>query len=228
MVDRIKQVMEYEQMSPASFADAIEINRSSLTHIFTGRNQPSLDVARKILKAFPEVRTEWLIMGVGQMLQDVSQQQTLPDPEVTTVDNMQQTDLFSGMDESPRKPHKVETEPVVKTETVSAPIVDIPAVSVAPEVLKSETPKVVVEEKVSVKTVAPAIPEINQPVLETENVIPEETSVTSRARNAKMAESHNSTPNTKRDRISNSQGDKKIAKIIFFYEDKSYDIYIPN
>ena len=47
MVDRIRKVMEYYQMSPTNFADTIDINRSSLTHIFSGRNQPSLDVAKK-------------------------------------------------------------------------------------------------------------------------------------------------------------------------------------
>ena len=90
MVDRIKQVMEYEQMSPTAFADKININRSSLTHIFSGRNQPSLDVAKKILTAFPEISTEWLIMGMGEMLQPVPEveEKTVT---VKTVDNMQQT-----------------------------------------------------------------------------------------------------------------------------------------
>ena len=89
-------------MSPTAFADTIDINRSSLTHIFSGRNQPSLDVAKKILTAFPEISTEWLIMGVGNMLQNVpAQKPVLPDDipvSVSTVDNMQQTDLFSAME----------------------------------------------------------------------------------------------------------------------------------
>ena len=70
MVDRIKQIIEYVQMSPTAFADTIGINRSSLAHIFSGRNQPSLDVAKKILTSFPEISTEWLIMGVGLMIKD--------------------------------------------------------------------------------------------------------------------------------------------------------------
>lgn len=184
MVDRIKQVMEHEQLSPASFADAIDINRSSLTHIFTGRNQPSLDIARKILKAFPEIRTEWLIMGVGNMLQEVP---AVTEASVDIVDSVRQTDLFSSAEVA-------NTEPSSKTETV--------------------------------------------PIREDENLtsgdtgvldkIPEENAVSSRARVNRVSESHIPNQNTKREKIINSQGDKKIVKIVFFYEDKSFDVYIPN
>jgi transcriptional regulator with XRE-family HTH domain len=68
MVDRIKQILEFYRLSPASFAEQIGINRSNLTHLFSGRNQPSLDFAKKILHSYPEIKTEWLIMGVGEML----------------------------------------------------------------------------------------------------------------------------------------------------------------
>jgi transcriptional regulator with XRE-family HTH domain len=70
MVDRIKQIMEFYELTPASFAEQIGINRSNLTHLFSGRNQPSLDLAKKILHYYPEIKTEWLIMGVGEMLRN--------------------------------------------------------------------------------------------------------------------------------------------------------------
>ena len=67
MVDRIKQIMEMCDATPAQFATELGINRSNLTHVFSGRNQPSLDLTRKILETFPEVKAEWLIMGTGPM-----------------------------------------------------------------------------------------------------------------------------------------------------------------
>jgi DNA-binding XRE family transcriptional regulator len=70
MVDRIKKIMEYYKYSPASFSERIGINRSNLTHLFSGRNQPSLELAKKILHYFPDIKTEWLIMGVGDMFRD--------------------------------------------------------------------------------------------------------------------------------------------------------------
>ena len=45
---------------------------------------------------------------------------------------------------------------------------------------------------------------------------------------AKIQDSHIPVRESKREKISNSQADKKIAKIIFFYDDKSFDVYTPN
>lgn len=201
MVDRIKQVMNYEQMSPTAFADAIDINRSSLTHIFSGRNQPSLDVAKKILSAFPEISTEWLIMGVGSMFsKEIKSQISAAVPvSVSTVDNMQQTDLFSDVEMSNML--STPTVPTIKVESVSPEVVDLPAENGM---------------KIDEEPIVEMVP----------NVVPE--SVPQTRTRAKISESHNSGRESKRERISNSQGDKKISKIIFFYEDRSFEIYTPN
>jgi hypothetical protein len=59
--------MEYYKLSPASFSEQIGINRSNLTHLFSERNQPRIEKKKKILHSYPDIRTEWLIMGVGEM-----------------------------------------------------------------------------------------------------------------------------------------------------------------
>ncbi len=90
MIDRIKQVMEFSGLSPAQFATELGINRSNLTHLFSGRNQPSLDFIRKILIRFPQVKTEWLMMGMGSMLKDESEK--IP---VQNIFETNEPDLFS-------------------------------------------------------------------------------------------------------------------------------------
>ncbi|MDR2979140.1 MAG: helix-turn-helix domain-containing protein [Bacteroidales bacterium] len=67
MTDRIKAVQDYLGLSTAQFADKIGLNRSNLTHIYSGRNQPSLDVTKKILNTVKEINPEWLVMGNGEM-----------------------------------------------------------------------------------------------------------------------------------------------------------------
>ena len=37
-------------------------------HILTGRNKPSLDFVSKILTSYPELNSDWLLFGKGQML----------------------------------------------------------------------------------------------------------------------------------------------------------------
>ncbi len=62
---RLKKVMDYYQLSAAAFADKIGVQRSSISHLLSGRNKPSLDFVLKVLDAFNEVELYWLLNGKG-------------------------------------------------------------------------------------------------------------------------------------------------------------------
>jgi transcriptional regulator with XRE-family HTH domain len=68
MVERILLVLKVKNLSPSKFADEIGIQRSSMSHIMSGRNMPSLDLVMKIMNKYPDINPEWLVMGVGQMM----------------------------------------------------------------------------------------------------------------------------------------------------------------
>ena len=63
--DRLKILMDYYELTPSSLADMIEVQRSSISHLLSGRNKPSLDFVMKILETFPEVDLYWFVNGVG-------------------------------------------------------------------------------------------------------------------------------------------------------------------
>ncbi|MDR1601471.1 MAG: helix-turn-helix domain-containing protein [Tannerella sp.] len=67
MKDRIIQLMETEGFSPSKFADEIGIQRAVISHITTGRNEPSKDVIIKILERFPDISPDWLLLGKDDM-----------------------------------------------------------------------------------------------------------------------------------------------------------------
>jgi transcriptional regulator with XRE-family HTH domain len=71
MEDRLLKLLDTEQLSSAKFADAIGVQRSSVSHILSGRNKPSFDFLQKTLKAFPMLNAEWLILGEGDMYEGV-------------------------------------------------------------------------------------------------------------------------------------------------------------
>lgn len=62
---RLQIVMEYYSESASSFAEKIDVQRSSISHILSGRNKPSLEFILKILSSFPEVELYWLLNGKG-------------------------------------------------------------------------------------------------------------------------------------------------------------------
>ncbi len=67
MKDRIIQLLNSEGLSASKFADIIGVQRSSMSHILSGRNNPSLDFIQKIMRSFPHVSGDWLISGSGEM-----------------------------------------------------------------------------------------------------------------------------------------------------------------
>lgn len=63
--NRIKKVMDFHELSATLFADKIGVQRSSISHILSGRNKPSLDFVLKITSEFNDVDMEWLVNGKG-------------------------------------------------------------------------------------------------------------------------------------------------------------------
>ena len=61
--DRIRLIMKVNELNASAFADIIDVNKSSISHVLSGRNRPSLDFLEKIISHFPNVNASWLITG---------------------------------------------------------------------------------------------------------------------------------------------------------------------
>jgi transcriptional regulator with XRE-family HTH domain len=59
--DKIKQILIDKNLTPSYFADEIGVQRSSISHILSGRNRPSFDIIQKIIRRFPELGYEWIM-----------------------------------------------------------------------------------------------------------------------------------------------------------------------
>ena len=75
--NRLKKLMEHHQLSASTFADKIGVQRSSISHILSGRNKPSLDFILKVTSEFKDVDLYWLLNGTG----------VFPKPEVSKEKN---------------------------------------------------------------------------------------------------------------------------------------------
>ena len=64
-IKRLEIILDYYALSASGFADKISVQRSSLSHLLSGRNKPSLDFIMKILEVFPEVDLYWIMNGKG-------------------------------------------------------------------------------------------------------------------------------------------------------------------
>lgn len=92
--ERITKVLEYSGFSASEFADEIDVQRSSISHIISGRNKPSLEFVTKIKNRFPELSWDWIILGTGEMKQTDS-----PFPISEKQEENSTPDLFTLIDE---------------------------------------------------------------------------------------------------------------------------------
>ena len=68
VINRLERTMANHNLSAASFATKIGVQRSAISHILSGRNKPSLDFLMKVYESFDEVALEWLILGTTTSL----------------------------------------------------------------------------------------------------------------------------------------------------------------
>lgn len=64
-IKRLEAVLDYYSLNAATFADKIGVQRSSLSHLLSGRNKPSLDFVLKIIEEFPDIDLYWILLGKG-------------------------------------------------------------------------------------------------------------------------------------------------------------------
>ena len=100
MIDRIQLILKSKNLSSSQFADEIQVQRSSVSHILTGRNKPSLDFVSKILTSYPEINSDWLLFDKGQMIKKQEQFQKTP-----KIDEKPEID---------EKPKKLDKSPILQ------------------------------------------------------------------------------------------------------------------
>lgn len=115
MKERILKVMETEGYSQAQFAAEIGIQRAAMSHIISGRNNPSLDVLLKILRRFPSVSTDWLLFGNGPMTKSAQPAEPAENTTVPTDSNVAFADSIASSLVHQEKERVVTVEKPTKT-----------------------------------------------------------------------------------------------------------------
>jgi transcriptional regulator with XRE-family HTH domain len=100
-IKRLEIILDYYNLSASAFADKINVQRSSLSHLLSGRNKPSLDFIIKVIEVFPEVDLYWILNGKGSFPKSENVVPTILEMEnkstsISNKDNInQEIDLFS-------------------------------------------------------------------------------------------------------------------------------------
>jgi transcriptional regulator with XRE-family HTH domain len=93
-VKRLEIIFDYYGLTASLFADKINVQRSSISHLLSGRNKPSLDFILKVLESFPEVELLWLLNGKGSFPKE--ENSSLEKIAITSKEKViQENNLFS-------------------------------------------------------------------------------------------------------------------------------------
>lgn len=61
--ERVRMIINSQNLTASAFADKIGVQRSNVSHVLSGRNKPSFEFIEKLLLAFPNVSSDWLLLG---------------------------------------------------------------------------------------------------------------------------------------------------------------------
>lgn len=117
MKDRIRQLMEQENLTPSKFADMLQINRAIISHILNGRNNPSLDVIMKIISHRNDINPEWLLTGEGPMYKNGREKNAA----VKEPDLFHQNEAYASHDAQQSKERKENT---FKSDTIHEQLIE--------------------------------------------------------------------------------------------------------
>ena len=93
--ERIESVMSSLGLNARQFAAEIHVQPGTISNMMAGRNNPSLEVMKRIMERYPTLNPEWLIAGRGEMWRTEPGKEPglfdaqAPDPKNKTVRTVQ-------------------------------------------------------------------------------------------------------------------------------------------
>lgn len=124
MKEKLRILMQNEKLSASRLADILEIKPAGVSHILSGRNNPSFELICKIVNRFPQINPYWLLGDSEQMYNvkpDTSLQTDVQNG--TSEDGGALVNLFDSVEQSARPIAGQTSEPTTKPMTEISHIV---------------------------------------------------------------------------------------------------------
>lgn len=145
MIDRIHLILKTKNLTPTLFADSIGIQRSGLSHLLSGRNNPSLDFIQKVLTRYPDIEPDWLLFGKGSMYRSSNISPSASEMKEEPIEKSAQTGLL--FDFSDLEPATIANKPQAISSPALSSMESTPSNEQQPqpfvhEVLSTQNPEI--------------------------------------------------------------------------------------
>jgi len=98
---RLQKILDFYGISATAFSEEIDFNRSTISHLLSGRNKPSLEFVMKVLQKFPEVELYWLLNGKGNFPSKNKINEQTTTPPLPEQKNSPSVETFKTISEKP-------------------------------------------------------------------------------------------------------------------------------
>lgn len=107
MKDRIAKIIKKEQLTSQQFAEIVDMQSSTISHILAGRNLPSFKIIANLLEKFPYISPDWLIFGNGEMYRAKEASSDAISSGEENTPNVPQSPIFTKVDSTDVIPEEV-------------------------------------------------------------------------------------------------------------------------
>jgi len=220
MKERVLKIIDELKLTTSEFALRVGAQPAQISHIKTGRNQVTLDIVTKILKAYPNIDSDWLLFGKGNMYKNTSEStENQPSTSKKLPIQLEMADLFNSVPNN--SPNENKENELIQShnnnESNSSANTDQVEEKVSSE--KETSP----EQSSSI--------EISVPQPTSSNLTNNSSDVNVTTNKLDYTKNNASNQNTdKKDedsRIINEKPHPYVKKIVVFYSDKTYDEFLP-
>lgn len=94
MKEKLEILLREKRHTATSLARLLEIQPSAISHILSGRNKPSFDLVVKILRLFPDINPDWLLLDGSEMLRSSASSATMQPSATPTIFSSPSEPLF--------------------------------------------------------------------------------------------------------------------------------------
>lgn len=150
MNTRLEQFLAAENISQSQLADVLGVARASISHIIAGRNKPGYEFICNLMRCYPALNIEWLLLGKGKMYKTSKAEEVVPAPlpQTPAIENQPIKPAPQVIIEEEEPEPGLFDEPAPQEETPDpeplqeqSPVQEQPSEAISDKVLQEEKPR---------------------------------------------------------------------------------------
>lgn len=103
MKEKLRSLLEAEKIKPSLLAEQLDINPAAISHLLAGRNKPGFELLQKLLRRFPNLNPDWLLLDAPDMYRCDRNDSPASTPQPSSEHQNSTTTTLSSKTQTPKQ-----------------------------------------------------------------------------------------------------------------------------